>query len=56
MYTFAFFAFLPFGNLLAGVIAEHHGLEPALLAMGGGLIAAAVAALMLSAAKHLRLE
>ncbi|MEK6373092.1 MAG: MFS transporter [Acidobacteriota bacterium] len=42
MYTFAFFAFLPFGNLLAGVIAEHHGLAPALLAMGGGLIAVAV--------------
>jgi len=56
MYTFAFFAFLPFGNLLAGVIAEHHGLGPALLAMGGGLLVAALAALMLSEAKHLRLE
>ena len=39
MYTFAFFAFLPFGNLFAGILAEHRGLPPTLLAMGGGLVA-----------------
>ena len=44
MYTFAFFAFLPFGNLFAGILAEHRGLRPTLLAMGGGLVLAAVAA------------
>jgi MFS family permease len=39
MYTFAFFAFVPFGNLLAGLVAEHGGLTPAMLAMGGGVVA-----------------
>jgi MFS family permease len=51
MYTFAFFAFLPFGNLLAGVVAEHHGLASALLAMGGGLIASGVGAAALGRAR-----
>ncbi len=41
MYTFAFFAFLPFGNLFVGIVAEHRGLTPAMLAMGGGLVVAA---------------
>jgi MFS family permease len=44
MYTFAFFAFLPFGNLLAGVLAEHGGLKPTMLALGGGLLVSALAA------------
>ena len=44
MYTFAFFAFLPFGNLFAGIIAEHGGLRPALLAMAGGLVVSVGAA------------
>src|SRR5207244_4107159 len=43
MYTFAFFAFLPFGNLFAGIVAEHRGLTPTMLAMGGGLVAVAAA-------------
>ena len=51
MYTFAFFAFLPFGNLFAGIIAEHHGLTPTMLAMSGGLLLATmVATAMRSAA------
>jgi MFS family permease len=44
MYTFAFFAFLPFGNLLAGTVAEHRGLSPTMLLLGGGLLLSAVAA------------
>jgi MFS family permease len=44
MYTFAFFAFLPFGNLFAGILAEHRGLTPTLLAMGGGLVLAVTVA------------
>jgi MFS family permease len=35
MYTFAFFAFLPFGNLFAGILAEHRGLPITLVACGG---------------------
>jgi len=34
MYTFAFFAFLPFGNLGVGVVAEHYGLPITLVACG----------------------
>lgn len=41
MYTFAFSAFLPFGNLLAGILAEHRGLSPAMLVLGGGLLVCA---------------
>jgi MFS family permease len=44
MYTFAFFASLPFGNLLAGVIAEHRGLPPTLIGMGGALVVCACGA------------
>jgi len=46
MYTFGFFGFLPFGNLIAGSIAEHRGLPMTMMALGGGLIAAAVVAMM----------
>lgn len=42
MYTYSFFAFLPFGNLLAGVMAENAGLTRTLLMMGSVLLAAAV--------------
>ena len=44
MYTFAFFAFLPFGNLFAGIVAEHRGLAPTMLAMSAGLVLAALVA------------
>jgi MFS family permease len=44
MYTFSFFAFLPFGNLMAGILAEHRGIAVTLLALGGGLVASAVVA------------
>ena len=43
MYTYAFFAFIPFGNLLAGVVAENAGLTQALMVMGAGTVATAVA-------------
>lgn len=44
MYTFAFNGFLPFGNLIAGTLAEHRGLAPAMIALGGGvLVSAAIA-------------
>jgi len=45
MYTFGFFGFLPFGNLIAGAIAEHHGLPMTMMVLGGGLVAAAGAAM-----------
>ncbi|HSY48752.1 MAG TPA: MFS transporter [Thermoanaerobaculia bacterium] len=41
MYTFGFFGFLPFGNLIAGTIAEHRGLPMTMVVLGGGLLAAA---------------
>lgn len=44
MYTFAFSAFLPFGNLLAGIIAEHRGIAVTMGALGGGLLLAAATA------------
>jgi MFS family permease len=44
MYTFGFFGFLPFGNLIAGAIAEHRGLPMTMMVLGGGLLAAAGAA------------
>lgn len=43
MYTFSFSGFLPFGNLLGGILAEHRGLPPTMLALGGGLLLAAIA-------------
>lgn len=46
MYTFAFSGFLPFGNLLGGILAEHRGIRPTMATLGGGLIVAAIAATM----------
>jgi len=52
MYTFAFYAFLPFGSLFAGIVAEHRGLATAMVAMSGGLVAAAtLAAAVISAGR-----
>jgi len=43
--TLAFKGFLPFGHLIPASLAEHRGLAPALLALGGGvLLSASVAA------------
>ena len=44
MYTFAFSAFLPFGNLTAGILAEKRGLGPTMSVLGGGLLVSAAAA------------
>jgi len=44
MYTFSFFAFLPFGNLFAGVMAENAGLTRTLFVMGSALVATSIAA------------
>src|SRR4029077_5026481 len=46
MYTFAFYAFLPFGSLVAGLIAEHRGLGSTMGVLGGGLLLSAVAAMV----------
>ena len=43
MYTFAFFAFIPFGNLAAGLVAERSGIRAALMMLGAGLMVSAVA-------------
>lgn len=43
MYTFAIFAGIPLGSLLAGAVAEQRGLRVALAAMGAGVVATAVA-------------
>ena len=48
MYTFGFFGFLPFGNLLAGAVAEHRGLPMTVTLLGGGLLAAAAGAFAIS--------
>lgn len=42
MYTYSFFAFLPFGNLLGGVMAESAGLTRTLFVMGGVLVLTAI--------------
>jgi MFS family permease len=44
MYTFSFFAFLPFGNLVSGILAEHHGIGLTLLLLGAALVASAIVA------------
>jgi MFS family permease len=44
MYTFAFNGFLPFGNLIAGTLAEHRGHAAAMLVLGGGVLVSAGAA------------
>ena len=50
MYTFAFFAFVPFGNLIAGAVAERRGIDDAMMTLGAGLIgSSAVATLLLRA-------
>jgi MFS family permease len=46
MYTFAFFAFVPFGNLAAGIIAERRGIAVTLLTLGAGLVGSALVALL----------
>jgi predicted MFS family arabinose efflux permease len=38
MYTYAFYAFVPFGNLFAGILAERRGISQALAGLGGGLM------------------
>lgn len=44
MYTFAFFAAIPVGNLLAGLVAERRGIATALVMLGTCLTASAVLA------------
>jgi MFS family permease len=44
MYTFAFFAFVPFGNLMAGLVAERRGIVVALTTLGAGLVTSAIVA------------
>ena len=44
MYTFAFYAFVPFGNLAAGLLAERRGIGITLLSLGAGLLLSAVVA------------
>jgi MFS family permease len=41
MYTFSFYAFLPFGNLVSGVIAEHRGIGLTLALLGAALLLSA---------------
>jgi MFS family permease len=43
MYTFAWFAFVPLGNLIAGTIAERADIVRTFLFLGGGLVLTAVA-------------
>lgn len=43
MYTFSFFAFIPFGNLMAGLLAENRGINRALEILGGSLLVTGVA-------------
>jgi predicted MFS family arabinose efflux permease len=38
MYTFAFFAFVPFGNLFGGIMAERWGYAEAFAVFGGALL------------------
>ncbi len=44
MYTYAFYAFVPFGNLMAGILAEQRGITRALLGLGAGLVVSALVA------------
>lgn len=43
MYTFAFFASIPFGNLIAGAITEHRGIAFTFAVLGGALVLSGVA-------------
>lgn len=38
MYTFAFFAFIPFGNLIAGSLAQSRGINSTFVVLGAALI------------------
>jgi hydroxymethylglutaryl-CoA reductase len=44
LYTFAFFAFAPFGNLIGGIMAERWGYAATFAALGGALLVSAGAA------------
>jgi MFS family permease len=43
MYTFASYVFMPFGNLGAGIVAEHRGIAVTLFILGVALVVSAVA-------------
>ncbi len=43
MYTFSFFAFIPFGNLAAGLMTERRGIAVALLWLGSGMAVSGIA-------------
>jgi MFS family permease len=44
MYTFAFFTAVPFGNLVAGSLAEHRGIRVTIAVMASGLLLSGVIA------------
>ncbi len=44
MYTFSFYAFLPFGNLASGIVAEHRGIGLTLALLGAALLISAIIA------------
>jgi MFS family permease len=46
MYAFSFFAFIPFGNLIAGTIAERRGFGAVVLILGAGVFATGLGALV----------
>lgn len=48
MYTFSFFGFVPFGNLVGGSLAERWGIAPTFLAMGSGVLVAAGVMILMS--------
>jgi MFS family permease len=45
MYTFSFFAFVPFGSLAGGALAQRHGIGPTLLLLGSLLVICALIAI-----------
>ena len=52
MYTFAFYAFVPFGNLGAGILAEKYGINVTLITLGAGLLLSAVVGVAFRSAAH----
>ncbi|MDQ3283233.1 MAG: MFS transporter [Acidobacteriota bacterium] len=46
MYTFSFFAFIPFGNLMAGMLAEQRGVRQAFSILGVALVVTAIAVIV----------
>jgi len=44
MYTFAYYAFAPLGNLGSGMLAEHRGIGVTLLAAGGAMVLSTIVA------------